>query len=88
MGKDVPDSRVRTRIVVFHAMGRDGYFGILTQGFPQLVRVNPGVLSPDPSQQWGDQDPVICRIRMINEYPLIPDIESLSRMIDEVRQAA
>jgi chemosensory pili system protein ChpC len=88
MGKAVPESRVRTRIVVFHAMGRDGYFGILTQGFPQLVRVNPDVLSPDSAQHWGDDDPVICRIRMINEYPLIPDIESLTRMIDEARQAA
>jgi len=88
IGKAVPESRARTRIVVFHAMGSEGYFGVLTQGFPQLVRVNPDVLSPDPARQWGEDDPVVCRVRMINEYPLIPDIERLSIMINEVRQAA
>ena len=81
IGKAVPESRHRTRIVVFHAMGGDGYFGILTQGFPQLVRVNPDVLSPDPDRSWNDQQPVICRIRMINEYPLIPDLEQLTAMV-------
>lgn len=88
MGKAVPESRTRTRIVVFHAMGTDGYFGVLTQGFPQLVRVNPDVLSPDPGNKWSDEHPVVCRIRMINEYPLIPDIERLTVMIGEFRQAA
>lgn len=88
LGKAVPESRTRTRIVVFHAMGREGYFGVLTQGFPQLVRVNPDVLSAEPDQHWREDDPVICRIRMINEYPLIPDIERLTRMIDELRQEA
>ena len=88
IGKPVPESRNRTRIVVFHAMGADGYFGVLTQGFPQLVRVNPDVLSPDPDASWQDQEPVICRIRMINEYPLIPDIEQLTSMVAQLRQAA
>ena len=88
IGRTVPQSRNRTRIVVFHAMGTDGYFGVLTQGFPQLVRVNPDVLSPDPDGSWGDDHPVICRIRMINEYPLIPDVERLTTMVGEVRAAA
>lgn len=88
IGKPVPESRARTRIVVFHAMGADGYFGVLTQGFPQLVRVNPDVLSPDPARSWQDGQPVICRIRMINEYPLIPDIERLTTMVGALRAAA
>ena len=88
IGRTVPQSRNRTRIVVFHAMGTDGYFGVLTQGFPQLVRVNPDVLSPDPDASWDDDHPVICRIRMINEYPLIPDVERLTNMVGEVRAAA
>lgn len=88
LGRAVPESRNRTRIVVFNAIGTEGYFGILTQGFPQLVRVNPDVLSPDPDRNWNDQDPVICRIRMINEYPLIPDIERLTTMVAELRRAA
>ncbi len=88
IGKPVPESRTRTRIVVFHAMGADGYFGLLTQGFPQLVRVNPDVLAPDPARSWQDGQPVICRIRMINEYPLIPDIERLTVMVGALRAAA
>jgi len=91
IGRSVPESRVRTRVVVFHAMGggsHDSYFGVLTQGFPQLVRVNPDVLSPDADRDWLEGQPVICRIRMINEYPLIPDIERLTSMLGEVRSAA
>ena len=37
----------RTRIVVFHAVTaalKSRYYGIVTQGFPQLVRVNNEVL--------------------------------------------
>ena len=91
IGRAVPASRARARIVVFHALGgegRDGYFAILTQGFPQLVRVNADVLAPDPDRSWLDQEPVICRIRMINEYPLIPDIERLTSMVGQFRSAA
>jgi chemosensory pili system protein ChpC len=47
LGKDVPVTTGRTRIVVFNATTgqlKTGYFGVLTQGFPQLVRVNEDVL--------------------------------------------
>ena len=43
LGKEVPAATGRTRIVVFYASTgqlKTGYFGVLTQGFPQLVRVN------------------------------------------------
>ena len=83
----LPEARGRTRIVVFHALTKavkSGYFGVLTQGFPQLVRVNPDVLAPDPDDQWGEGSPAICRIRMINEYPLIPDLEALEAKISEL----
>jgi chemosensory pili system protein ChpC len=42
-GQALPTVSSRTRIVIFHAAGgklQSGYFGMLTQGFPQLVRVN------------------------------------------------
>src|SRR5450432_1442582 len=45
-GQELPVVSNRTRIVVFHASGgklESGYFGMLTQGFPQLVRVNADV---------------------------------------------
>ena len=45
-GQTLPSISSRTRIVIFHAAGgklQSGYFGMLTQGFPQLVRVNADV---------------------------------------------
>ncbi len=77
----------RTRIVVFNTFGDaldGGYYGIITQGFPQLVRVNADVLAPADDQTWADGQPVMCRTRMINEYPLIPDMERMETMIAEV----
>lgn len=83
--------RGRHRIVVFHALTdhlKGGYYGLLTQGFPQLVRVNPGVLALDTEQSLPEEQPVLCRVRMIHEYPLIPDVERLERMIAELPAAA
>lgn len=77
----------RTRIVVFNTLGEaveGGYYGIITQGFPQLVRVNADVLTAETEKGWADGQPVICRARMINEFPLIPDMERLEDMIAQV----
>lgn len=79
--------RSRTRVVVFHAITSElktGYFGILTQGFPQLVRVNADVLGLETEQPVPEDFPALCRARMIHEYPLIPDIERLEHMIAEL----
>jgi chemosensory pili system protein ChpC len=86
IGKDVPPSSGRTRIVVFHSSTgqvRSGYYGVLTQGFPQLVRVNRAVLKLHSTDGWPEQAPVLCRVKMINEYPLIPHLEALELMICE-----
>jgi chemosensory pili system protein ChpC len=85
-GKDGDAKRGRARIVVFHAVTRrlkGGYYGVLTQGFPQLVRVNQDVLTVDNDRPLPDQ-PVLCRVRMIHEYPLIPDVERVEEMIADV----
>ena len=82
--------RSRARVVVFHAITRDlkgGYYGILTQGFPQLVRVNPDVLGFDAEQGVPEGFPALCRARMIHEYPLIPDVERLEQMIADLPAA-
>jgi chemosensory pili system protein ChpC len=71
---------------VFHASSgklQSGYFGLLTQGFPQLVRVNADVVRADPSRSFPERSPVICQIRMVNETPLIPDLDRLEEMIAE-----
>ena len=84
LGKDIPPATGRTRIVVFYASSgqlKTGFFGMLTQGFPQLVRVNREVLKFDSSDGWPDTAPVLCRVRMINEFPLIPDLEKLEAQL-------
>jgi len=81
---EAPETRGRTRIVVFHGLNselKQGYFGLLTQGFPQLVRVNRDVLSIEPDSHFEADSPARCRVRMINEYPLIPDLEGIETRI-------
>jgi len=86
IGKDIPAPTGRTRVVVFYSSTgkiKTGYFGVLTQGFPQLVRVNREVLNLDSTDGWPEDAPVLCRVKMINEYPLVPDLEALEGMIME-----
>jgi chemosensory pili system protein ChpC len=89
-GESFPPPGTRTRIVIFVALGTHltgGYFGVLTQGFPQLVRVNPDVVKPDPNRSFPEGSPALCQVRMLNESPLIPDFECLERMISEESRA-
>lgn len=84
LGNEVPVATGRTRIVVFYASTgqlKNGFFGVLTQGFPQLVRVNKEVLKLEAKDGWPADAPVLCRVRMINEFPLIPDLERLEAML-------
>jgi chemosensory pili system protein ChpC len=85
-GQAIPPTGGRSRVVVFHAIGGRldaGYFGIVSQGFPQLVRVSNDVVRPDHSRSFSDRSPVLCQIRMLNETPLVPDLERLEAMIAE-----
>jgi chemosensory pili system protein ChpC len=83
-GAPVPELGSRSRAVIFHASEKTqgGYFALMSQGLPQLVRVNPAVVSPDDERNWPDDAPVICRIRMINEYPLVPDLAGVERLLE------
>lgn len=83
-GKRIPVIGGRTRIVIFTCLGQKlpaGHFGIATQGFPQLVRVSPQVIAADNSRAFPERSPVLCQVRMVNELPLIPDLERLEEMI-------
>lgn len=76
--------RGRRRIVIFHALTpalKGRAYGIITQGFPQLVRVNRDVLSADPDYDPPADRPLLCRVRMIHDFPVIPDFEALESMI-------
>jgi chemosensory pili system protein ChpC len=82
----VPPGSGRSRIVVLHALaGRidAGFLGIVSQGFPQLVRVSNDVVRPDNSRSFPERVPVLCQVRMLNETPLIPDLERLEIMVAE-----
>jgi chemosensory pili system protein ChpC len=90
MGRALPQPSGRTRIVVLHCLGDRlpaGNFGLLTQGFPQLVRLNPDVVRPDPTRSFPDRSPVLCAVRMVNEAPLVPDLEHLESLIAEETSA-
>jgi chemosensory pili system protein ChpC len=84
LGRPVPQPTGRTRIVVLHALGDrlpSGHFGVMTQGFPQLVRLNQDIIKPDHTRDFSDRSPVICALRMVNENPLIPDFDHLEDLI-------
>jgi chemosensory pili system protein ChpC len=86
-GRNPGEPGGRTRIAILNAVtGRldNGYYGILTEGFPQLVRVNREVMKLDERQAWPAEGPVVCQIRMINEYPLIPDLERIEELLHGV----
>lgn len=89
LGKSLPRTSGRTRIVVMQGITAqaDDHFAVLTQGFPQLVRLSPEVLHPDESRSFGERVPVIGQYRMVNEYPLVPDFERLEAMIAEETRA-
>jgi chemosensory pili system protein ChpC len=85
-GQAIPAASTRSRVVVFHALnGRiaAGFFAVVSQGFPQLVRVSNDVVRPDNSRSFGERSPVLCQVRMLNETPLIPDLERLEEMTAE-----
>jgi chemosensory pili system protein ChpC len=90
-GQSLPNPGTRTRIVIFVALSNQiagGYFGVITQGFPQLVRVNGDVVKHDPSRAFPERGPILCQVRMLNESPLIPDFECLEQMISEETRAS
>jgi chemosensory pili system protein ChpC len=85
-GLMIPPASSRSRIVVFHGLGgriEAGYIAIVSQGFPQLVRVSNDVVRPDNSRSFSERSPVLCQVRMLNETPLIPDLERLEVMTAE-----
>lgn len=91
-GQSIPPVTGRTRVVVFHCLGTRldiGFFGIVSQGFPQLVRVSSDVVRPDNTRVFAERIPIICQVRMANEAPWVPDLERLEQMVaDETRIAS
>lgn len=88
-GKTMPPTSGRARMVVFVALGtRLTHFAIVSQGFPQLVRLSSDVIRPGTAT-YPERLPILCQLRMANETPLVPDLERLEELIaDETRVAA
>ena len=59
------------------------HFGIVAQGFPQLVRVSRDVLRVDESSGFDPADVKLCQLEMLNERPLVPNLERIEAMIHE-----
>lgn len=83
-GRPVAELGARCKIVIVQAIGGQlaiPHFGVVAQGFPQLVRVSRDVLSVDDTQKFAEDDVSLCQLQMLNERPLIPDLERLEAMI-------
>lgn len=76
----------RARVVVMRCLGQafsPGFYGIVTAGFPQLVRVTPDVLVADEdlAAGWPADAPVLCQMRMVGQSPVIPDLEQVEQRL-------
>ena len=59
-GQMIPPASGRTRVVILHALGTQiegGNFAVVSQGFPQLVRVSSDVVRPDNSRSFPERAP-------------------------------
>jgi chemosensory pili system protein ChpC len=86
-GDPVPEIGGRSRAVILRSLtgklGRGG-LALLCQGLPQLVRVSADVLQPDHSGNDPRGAPILCRVRLMNELPLVPDLELLEHRVADL----
>jgi len=83
-GAEVAAPSQRSRVVVLNAVSdavESGHIAILSQGFPQLVRVSPEFVKLDARRSFGDDSPVVCQIQLLEETPLVPDLDRLEAMV-------
>ena len=84
LGREASPATGRTRIALLRALGTrlpSHLLGVVVQGFPQTVRVTRDSLKRDDAGGLPDHWPVLCRVRMVNEAPLIPDLEALEALV-------
>jgi chemosensory pili system protein ChpC len=85
-GGTVAPSTARSRVVILNALSAQedaAYLAVLSQGFPQLVRISPELVKLDASHEYPDDSPVVCRLHMLNESPLVPDLDRLEAMVEQ-----
>lgn len=83
-GGDVAPPTARSRVVVLNALNESlggGAVAILSQGFPQLVRISPEFVKLDATRVFSEDSPVACQILLLDERPVVPDLDRLEAMI-------
>jgi chemosensory pili system protein ChpC len=83
-GGDVAPPTQRSRVVVLNAVSEQveaGYIAILSQGFPQLVRISPEFVKPDGRRTFPDDSPIACQIQLLDETPVVPNLDRLEEMV-------
>jgi chemotaxis signal transduction protein len=82
-GMEVPEPAGRTRIAVLHPVGGNEIppYGILAEGFPQMVRISREVLELDQSYSSPEDIPLICRVGLLQEQAFIPDLEWIEEQL-------
>jgi chemosensory pili system protein ChpC len=89
-GEDVAPPTQRSRVVVLNAVSEQvqaGYIAILSQGFPQLVRISPEFVKLNANRSFADDSPVICQIQLLDESPMVPDLDRLEAMVASETEA-
>jgi len=87
-GQRVASGGSRSRIVIFNAILEGPgaqHYGVVCEGFPQMVRVNAEVTEVDPDYTPPQSAPVVCRVRLINEQALIPALDELETIIRDAQ---
>lgn len=89
-GADVAPPTQRSRVVVLNAVSEAvdaGYIAILSQGFPQLVRISPEFVKLDAARSFDEGSPVVCQLQLMDESPLVPDLDRLEAMVARETEA-
>jgi chemosensory pili system protein ChpC len=85
-GDPVPEIGGRSRAVILRSMtgklGRGG-LALICQGLPQLLRLGEEVVELDENGGQACAAPVLCRVKVMNETPLVPDLETLESWVAE-----
>jgi chemosensory pili system protein ChpC len=86
-GEPVPEIGGRSRALILRSLtgklGRGG-MALLCQGLPQLVRLSEDALAVDDDGQDFGTAPILCRLRLLNEAPLVPDLETLETQLADL----
>ncbi|NND65175.1 MAG: chemotaxis protein CheW [Gammaproteobacteria bacterium] len=89
-GDSVPSTTTRTRVAVIHGLvdhtvngeQQTSAFGVLTQGFPQLLSIHEQAMKPHASEpELKNKDYVFCQVELANRRALIPNFEAVERKL-------